>query len=216
MPAIFPKWANRLPVMVMAAVLWVGGGVTAGVWYYFTPKYTRQGYQPIQPVNFSHATHADQVGIDCRYCHDGVETSGYANLPPTAICMNCHNQVLRDDPGLALVRESHDLEKPVPWVRVHRLPDYVYFHHAVHARRGVSCDHCHGAIHQMEEVAHAQPLSMAFCLDCHRRPAPNLRPLDQVTRLDWEPHQHLPADWFAAAVNAWGVNPPSHCAACHR
>src|SRR5689334_25124660 len=104
MSAIFPKWTNRLPVMFIIGFLLIGCGVTAGFWYYCTPKYTHVGYQPIQPVAYSHALHVGQLGLDCRYCHSAVENSWYANVPSSATCMNCHNQVLKDDPRLALVR----------------------------------------------------------------------------------------------------------------
>ena len=216
MPAIFPKWTNRLPLMVIVGLLLFGASITAGVWYYFTPKYTRVGYQPIQPVSFSHAVHVDQLGMDCRYCHSSVEESWYSNIPASSTCMNCHNQVLKDDPRLALVRESAATGRPVPWVQIHRLPDFAYFNHSVHVNRGVSCVSCHGRIDQMDVVYHAQPLSMAFCLDCHRDPAPNLRPKDKVTDLAWNPQAHLPADWGEKAVQAWKVNASQNCSACHR
>jgi hypothetical protein len=216
MSDVFPKWTNRLPIYALMSLLLFGGGAVAALWYYFTPKYTRVGYTPIQPVAFSHATHVGQLGMDCRYCHSGVEQSWYSNIPAAATCMNCHNQVLKDDPRLALVRESAQTGRPIPWAQVHKLPDYVYFNHAVHVNRGISCLSCHGNIHQMEEVRHAQPLSMAFCLDCHRQPEPNLRPLDKVTDLAWDPHQHLPKDWAQKAVRDWKVNPSQHCSACHR
>jgi len=197
MPAVFPKWTNRLPAMIIVGGLLLGGGVTAGVWYYFTPKYSRVGYQPLQPVAFSHAIHVDQVGVDCRYCHNMVEKSWFSNVPASAVCMNCHKHVLKDDPRLALVRDGYETGKPIPWVQIHKLPDFVYFNHSVHVNRGISCVHCHGQVNQMEEVFHAQPLSMTFCLDCHRNPAPNLRPNDHVTELAWDPHQHMPKDWFS-------------------
>jgi hypothetical protein len=216
MSEVFPKWTNRLPFYVLTGGLLFGGGVVAGLWYYFTPKYTRVGYQPIQPVAFSHATHAGQLGMDCRYCHSTVEKSWYSNVPAAGTCMNCHNQVLKDDPRLALVRESAQTGQPIPWVQVHKLPDYVYFNHAVHVNRGISCLSCHGQINTMEEVRHAQPLSMSFCLDCHRNPAPNLRPLDKVTDLTWDPHQHLPKDWAEKAVRDWNIKPSQNCSACHR
>ena len=187
MSAIFPKWTNRLPVLIIIGIFLVGGAVTAGVWYYFTPKYTRVGYQPIQPVAFSHAIHAGQLGMDCRYCHNGVEKSWFSNIPASSTCMNCHNQVLKDDPRLALVRESAASGKPIPWVQIHKLPDYVYFNHSVHVNRGISCVECHGRIDQMDEVYHAKPLSMTFCLDCHRNPAAKLRPPDKITDLGWHP-----------------------------
>ena len=140
MSAIFPKWTNRLPILIIIGVMLIGGAVTAGVWYYFTPKYTRVGYQPIQPVAFSHAIHADQLGMDCRYCHNAVEKSWYSNVPSSGTCMNCHNQILKDDPKLALVRESAASGQPVPWIQIHKVPDYVYFNHSVHVNRGVSCE----------------------------------------------------------------------------
>jgi hypothetical protein len=216
MSDIFPKWTNRLPLYFIIVALLVGGGVTAGVWYYFTPKYTRVGYEPIQPVGFPHSVHVDQLGLDCRYCHSAVEKSWYSNVPSSSTCMNCHNQVLKEDARLALVRESAQSGKPIPWVQVHKVPDYVYFNHSVHVNRGVSCVHCHGEINKMEEVYHAKPLSMTFCLDCHRNPAPNLRPRDKITQLDWDPHANLPKDWGKKAMKEWNVNASQNCSACHR
>jgi hypothetical protein len=130
--------------------------------------------------------------------------------------MNCHNQVLKDDPRLALIRESAQTGKPVAWVQVHKVPDFVYFNHSVHVNRGISCVHCHGQINKMDEVYHAKPFSMSFCLDCHRNPAPNLRPKDKITQLDWNPHEHLPKDWGKKAVKEWNVNASQNCSACHR
>jgi formate-dependent nitrite reductase cytochrome c552 subunit len=222
MSAVFPKWTNRLPLWIILGVLLLGGGVTAGVWYYFTPKYTRVGYQPIQPVAFSHAIHVEQVGMDCRYCHNAVEKSWYSNIPSSATCMNCHTQVLKDDPRLALVRESAATGKPIPWIQIHKLPDYVYFNHSVHVNRGVSCVECHGQINQMDEVYHAKPFSMLFCLDCHRDPAARLRPPDKITDLNWkwsdDPRaaaemQKLNGEKF---VHDWHVQSMDNCSACHR
>ena len=177
MSDIFPKWTNKLPAMVIVGGLIVGGVVTAGLTYYMTPKYARVGYTPVQPVAFSHAIHADQLGLDCRYCHNGVEKSWYSNVPAASTCMNCHNQVLKDDPKLALVRESAATGKPVPWVQIHKTPDFVFFNHAVHVNRGVSCVSCHGRVDKMDVVYHAEPHSMAWCLDCHRAPETQVRPL---------------------------------------
>jgi hypothetical protein len=222
MSAIFPKWTNRLPAMILVGLLLVGGGLTAGVWYYLSPKYARVGYQPIQPVSFSHSIHVDQLGLDCRYCHSRVEKSWYSNVPSSSTCMNCHNQVLKDDAKLALVRESAASGKPVPWVQIHKVPDYVYFNHSVHVNRGVSCVHCHGQINQMDEVYHAKPLSMTFCLDCHRDPGRNLRPLDKITVLDWKYNDDPQTAAKLAQANGekfvhdWKVNASQNCSACHR
>ena len=207
----FPRWANQLgPKLVVA------GGLTAtlalaGVTYYFTPKYTRVGYQPIQPVPFSHAVHAGQLGVDCRYCHNGVDKSWFSNIPAAGTCMNCHSAVLKDSPKLELVRQSYNTGKPIPWVQIHKTPDYVYFNHSVHVSRGISCVHCHGEINKMDEVAHAKPLSMSFCLDCHRNPADKIRPNEFVTQLDWQGQvdgKKLVADWK--------VQPGQSCSTCHR
>jgi formate-dependent nitrite reductase cytochrome c552 subunit len=148
-----------------------GTAVTGGVTYYFTPKYTRVGYQPIQPVAFPHSVHVKQLGLDCRYCHNAVEKSWYSNIPATSVCMNCHNQVLKDDPRLAVVRDSAATGKPIEWVQIHKMPDYVYFNHSVHVNRGVSCVECHGQINTWTRSITPSRLSMSYCLDCHRDPA---------------------------------------------
>jgi hypothetical protein len=222
MSDIFPKWTNRLPRNIIIGALLVGTAVTGGVTYYFTPKYTRVGYQPIQPVAFPHSVHVTQLGLDCRYCHNAVEKSWYSNIPATSVCMNCHNQVLKDDPRLAVVRDSAASGKPIEWVQIHKLPDYAYFNHSVHVNRGVSCVECHGQINHMDEVYHAKPLSMSFCLDCHRDPAKHLRPLDKITDLDWAPSDN-PAESATkqlaigqTIVHDWNVQSLQNCSTCHR
>jgi formate-dependent nitrite reductase cytochrome c552 subunit len=215
MSDVFPKWTNKLPAMVIAGLILVGGAATVGISHYFSPKYTRAGYQPIQPVSFSHAIHADQLGLDCRYCHNGVEKSWYSNIPAAGTCMNCHNQVLKDDPRLAAVRESAATGKPIPWVQIHKLPDYVYFNHSVHVNRGVSCSECHGPVNKMDEVKHEKSLGMPFCLECHRNPEKRLRPLGEVYNLDWERPEGF--DKLAESfVHDWKVLPGDSCTVCHR
>ncbi len=215
MSDVFPKWTNKLPAMIIAGAILVGGAATYGVAYYFSPKYTRPGYQPIQPVAFSHAIHADQLGLDCRYCHNGVEKSWYSNIPAANTCMNCHNQVLKDDPRLALVRESYQTGKPIPWVQIHKTPDYVFFNHSVHVNRGISCVHCHGAVNKMDEVRQVESLGMPFCLECHRNPAPNIRPVDKVYDLDWKAPEGFEKHG-AKLVHDWKVLPGDSCSVCHR
>ena len=216
MSDIFPKWTNRLPAKILVGTLLIGGGITAGLTYYFTPKYTRVGYQPVQPVAFSHSIHAGQLGLDCRYCHNGVEKSWYSNIPSASTCMNCHNQVLKDDPKLALVRDSAQTGKPIPWIQIHKTPDYVYFNHSVHVNRGVSCVKCHGPINKMDEVYHAKPLSMTFCLDCHRNPELQIRHPKDVYNLDLQiaPEEQLKLG--KKFVHDWRVNASQNCSACHR
>ena len=217
MSAIFPKWTNRLPVMVITGALLSGAAVTAGVWYYLTPKYTRVGYQPIQPVPFSHAVHAGQLGMDCRYCHTGVEKSWFSNIPAASTCMNCHTQVLKDDPRLALVRESAATGKPIEWIQIHKLPEFVYFNHSVHVNRGMSCVECHSRIDQMDEVYHAKPFTMSFCLDCHRHPELKLRPENKITDLAWKPESEAKQLEFGNRAKVeWKVESLQTCSACHR
>ena len=189
MSAIFPKWTNRLPLMIIVGGTLLGSALVAGVWYYFTPKYSEVGYQPIQPVPFSHAIHAGQLGVDCRYCHNAVEKSWFSNIPASSTCMNCHSQVLKDDPRLALVRESARPASRFRGFRSIKLPDFVYFNHSVHVNRGISCVECHGQINKMDEVYQPSRSSMTFCLECHRHPESKLRPLDKITDLDWQPNR---------------------------
>jgi hypothetical protein len=185
----FPRWTNWLPLKLAIALVFIGAGVSLGIAYYFTPKYTRVGYEPTQPVPFSHKIHAGELGLDCRYCHSFVEVGSHANVPTNQTCFNCHGpgkgNIRSSSPKLAKVLEAHETGEPVPWVKLHKLPDYAYFNHSVHINRGVSCVSCHGKINEMEVVYHDQPLSMGWCLDCHRNPEQNLRPLDQVTNLNY-------------------------------
>ena len=217
MSNIFPKWTNKLPLFVLVGGVLFGGGVVTGVTYYFTPKYTRVGYQPIQPVSFSHKVHAGELGMDCRYCHNMVEESWFSNIPSADTCMKCHTEVLKDDPRLAPVRDSAKTGKPIPWVQIHKTPDYVYFNHSVHVTRGISCVKCHGRVDQMDEVRHDKPMSMAFCLECHRNAHENIRPLDKVVELDWEGgNDFVPEHEGRALEKRLDVRASENCSACHR
>jgi hypothetical protein len=230
---LFPRWTNKTPAIVLALV--TGGAVTVGaaLTYYGTDKHFSVGYQPTQPVDYSHKLHAGDMGIDCRYCHVNVERGMPATVPATQTCMNCHWKVKTDSLKLLPVRESFASNQPIPWVRVHKLPDYVYFPHSTHVAAGVGCSSCHGRIDQMPKVTQTQPLSMGWCLDCHRQPGGHLRDPKDVTKMDWKPaaapetapviaagpadpyygHEH--AD---APVTKTGrkVSPPLHCSGCHR
>ena len=216
MANLFPKSANALPLKIVIAVTVLGVTAVAGITYYFTPKYTRVGYEPKQPVSYNHYLHAEQLGLDCRYCHSHVDESGHANIPDAGTCMNCHSQVKKDSPLLEPVRNSYASGEPLEWVRVHKLPDYVYFNHAVHVNRGVSCVECHGKVNEMEVVYHAEPFSMAFCLDCHRNPEDAVRPLDEVYNLNWTPETEAAHAEMADRVIDWNINPPQSCSGCHR
>lgn len=218
MANIFPKWSNWFPLQALFCGGVTGILVVAGVWYYFTPKYTRVGYMPTQPVPFSHALHVGQLGMDCRYCHSHVEFAAHSNVPSTETCMACHSQVQKLSPKLEVVRESYETGEPIPWVRVHQAPDYVYFNHAVHVNRGVSCQSCHGNVNQMEVVYHDQPHSMGWCLQCHRAPENYLRPIEEVYNLDWKPEDMgtTQSEIGLRLKEEWAINPPVGCAGCHR
>lgn len=183
----FPRWIDRLlPVIPLFA----GGGavyMVVLIWYGASPKTTDIGYQPIQPIAYSHELHAGQLGLDCRYCHTTVETAAHAAIPTPATCMNCHFSIQPDGSReIAKLRKYFAEDKPIRWVRVHDLPDFVYFNHSVHINKGIGCTTCHGRIDQMEIVTQRKTLSMAWCLDCHRNPAKHLRPDGvEVTQMDW-------------------------------
>ncbi len=208
---IFPRSLNYLPLAAAAGIAVLGGAVTFGIWYYLSPRNLQVGYAPEQPVHYSHKLHAGDLGIDCRYCHANIERSQEAMIPPTQACMGCHAIVKSDSPKLAALRASWSSGKPMEWVRVHRLPDYVYFDHSVHLAAGVGCVSCHGRIDTMEVVRQDQPLNMAWCLECHRNPGPNLRPKDQITNMTWKASPEE-AEKFAQA----DLRGPQHCSGCHR
>ena len=221
MPQIFPRKANALPVVSLLGA--VGGGLflIGFIWYYFSPKFYEVGYRPEQPVPYSHALHVGQLGMDCRYCHNHVEASEHANVPSTQTCMNCHSQIRTESVKLLPVRESWATGTPVEWVRVHHLPDYAQFSHAVHVNVGVGCETCHGRIDQMEVVQVVSPLSMGWCLECHRNPEEKLRDPELITRMGYDAEtaegdarqERLTAN--LARIQAEGIKPPQNCSACH-
>lgn len=215
MAVIFPRWTNKVPLAIVLGAPVALAGVVAFVGYYFSPMYTDVGYAPPQPVEFSHKLHAGDLGMDCVYCHTTVEEAAHAAIPPTQTCMNCHGNVAVDSPKLALVREAYETGDPIPWVRVHMLPEYAYFDHSVHVAAGVGCASCHGRIDQMDVVYQAEPLSMSWCLDCHRDPEPHLRPRSEVTNMNWDAAS---ANYDPAAdpERVRDLNPPQHCSGCHR
>lgn len=215
MAQVFPRWTNELPLRIAAGSVVAVGLVVGGIWYYFSPQYTDVGYQPVQPVAYSHKLHAGELGINCLYCHATVDRAPVAVVPPTEVCMNCHRVVKRDAATLAVVRESETNGRPINWVRVHNLPGFAFFDHRPHIRAGVGCATCHGRIDEMDVVAQAQPLSMGWCLDCHRNPDPYLRPEHEVTTMDWTP----PRDQLQVAAlikEQKQLRPPLDCTGCHR
>jgi hypothetical protein len=215
-PFVFPRWANKTRVLAGVVLGAAPIYLTGLIWYGASPRTTDVGYQPKQPVPYSHALHAGKLGIDCRYCHNTVEQAAHAAIPPTATCMNCHERVWTNSDKLTPVRESHANGKPVEWLKVHDLPDYVYFNHSAHVTRGVGCVTCHGRIDEMEEVYQKEPLSMGWCLDCHRAPDQNLRPPEEATNMTWKPPGDDALAFGKTHREKNHLNPPTDCSTCHR
>ncbi len=212
---VFPRWANKT-VHLAGAVLGIAPLYLIGlVWYGASPKTTNVGYAPEQPVPYSHALHAGELGIDCRYCHTSVEKAAFAAIPPTETCMNCHARIRTKSPKLEPVRESWDTGKSVEWVKVHDLPDYAYFNHSAHVTRGIGCVSCHGRVDQMDVVYQHEMLSMGWCLDCHRAPENHLRPPEEVTNMQWKPEGDQAA-YGKKLAEQKNINPPTDCSTCHR
>jgi len=213
--AIFPKSSD---LILKVAGLVIGLGAVSGIAayaYLSYPTVIDTGYQPQQPVAYSHKLHAGELGLNCFYCHHTVYRGAFAAIPGTEICMGCHSNVRDKSPRLELVRSSYQTGQPIPWVKIHDLPDYVFFNHSAHVTAGVSCVSCHGRIDQMVEVRQEKPLNMAWCLECHRNPAPNIRPAELVTQLDWKPDRD-PAEIGAEIIKQKGLHPPTNCSGCHR
>ncbi|MEX2386287.1 MAG: cytochrome c3 family protein, partial [Phycisphaeraceae bacterium] len=173
---VFPRWVNYLlPVIVLGGI---GGGLYLPVLvgFGFSADTLVVGYAPEQPVPFSHAIHAGELGMDCRYCHTTVEETDFAAIPPTQTCINCHAPgdeaagIKKQSASLQPVHESHETGQPIEWTMVHTMPDYVYFDHSAHVNRGVSCVECHGRVDTMDVVYRAESMSMSWCLECHRAP----------------------------------------------
>jgi hypothetical protein len=215
MARIFPKWIDQY-VRIGLGVAALGAiGTVAAYTYFSHPRFLDTGYTPEQPVRYSHKLHAGQLGMDCYYCHYTANRSSYSAIPATQVCMNCHVRVKPTSVLLEPVRKSYASGESIQWIKVHKLPDYVYFNHQSHVTAGVSCVSCHGRVDQMAEVKQVEPLNMGWCLDCHRNPAPNLRPADQVTNLAWKPDRP-PNDIGWEIIRARKINPPQNCSGCHR
>lgn len=213
---LFPRWFNRAWLLLILPAALAGPAYAVGMFYFSTsPKATTVGYEPTQPVPYSHALHVGKLGLDCRYCHVGVETTAFATIPPAETCMACHKSVATKKDSLQPVRNSYATGDPIEWIRVHKVPDYAYFNHGAHVSRGVGCVECHGRVDKMEVVSQVADLSMAWCLDCHRNPEPHLRPKEFVTQMDWEPTGDR-AELGRELRELYNLNPSTDCTTCHR
>jgi hypothetical protein len=216
MPQYFPRTANTFArmtifavVLALAVLLWLSYLVVR------SPYEMMQNVPREQPVPFSHEHHVGGLGIDCRYCHTTVETSSFANIPATKICMNCHSQMWATSPMLEPVRESYRTGKSIEWTRVNDLPDFVFFNHSVHVQHGIGCDTCHGRVDKMPLMWQAQDLTMAWCLNCHRRPEEYVRPKDQVFNMGYAyPPNQLQVG--RKLVAEYHIQRLTSCSICHR
>jgi hypothetical protein len=201
MPQIFPKAFNPIGkfIVVIVPILAASTGVGAAV---------------------SHAHHVGQLGIDCRYCHTTVESSGFANVPPTKTCMNCHQQMWQGAELLAPVRESYKENKPIQWNRVHNLPHYVYFNHSIHVAKGVGCASCHGRMDEMNLTMQSSTLLMEWCIACHRAPENHLRPKEEVTSMTYTlPKEKTQRELGLELKDKYRVRDAitmTSCSMCHR
>ena len=206
MPQIFDRSSNALARMslVLTGLIVIALGVTLDQ-LQRSPWVTRQGQRAEQPVPFSHKHHVQGLGLQCQYCHTTVEKTSYAGIPPTKTCINCHAQIWTNAKLLQPVRDSWATGNSIPWVRVHDLPDFVYFNHSIHVNKGVGCASCHGRVDQMPLMYAQNTLQMEWCLDCHRNPAKNLRPTGEIYNMAWEsPAADRPV-WCSAPGSADGV-----------
>ena len=169
-----------------------------------------------QPVQFSHQHHAGGIGIDCRYCHTSVEVAPSAGIPPTKTCINCHSQIWNQSPYLEPVRASYRDDRPLNWIRVHDLPDFVYFNHSIHVRKGVGCETCHGRVDRMPLMFQAKSLQMEWCLDCHRDPSRYVRPADQITTMGYVRPASVNGADLVRDYKIAGVGELTSCSVCHR
>ena len=219
MPQIFHRSTNTLsrlsifgPLFLIGASLWAAAEVNRS-------SYVTGAYVPReQPVQFSHKHHVGDDGLDCRYCHTTVEVAASAGLPPTKTCMNCHSQLFSTSPYLEPVRSSWKNNQPIRWVRVHDLPDFVYFDHSIHVNKGVGCSTCHGRVDLMPVIWQVNSLQMEWCVSCHREPERFVRPRDQVFSMEWNPPSNQIEEGRKLVAEYKIQNPRvlTSCSTCHR
>lgn len=217
MPQIFKSGANALARSSIVLAVVVLGGLGVGLFELIADSTyaTRQGDAREQPVQFSHAHHVGSMGIECRYCHTTVENSAHASVPPTKTCMNCHSQIWINSPTLEPVRESYRSNQSIRWTKVHDLPDYVYFNHSIHVKKGVGCETCHGRVDNMALMYQQSSLEMRWCLDCHRHPEKYVRPREFITKMGYEPAE--PQETLGPKlVKEYNIQKLETCWTCHR
>jgi hypothetical protein len=216
MSQIFHRSANTLSKVSIFGALFIIAGL---IW--LAMIVSRSSYSTgahvfrEQPLQFSHQHHVQTNGIDCRYCHTSVETSAFAGIPPPKTCMNCHSQIWADSPFLEPVRASLRDDRSLQWLRVHDLPDFAYFNHSVHVKKGVGCETCHGRVDEMPLMLQESSLQMEWCLDCHRNPEKYVRPRSEIFTMGYRPTE--PQSVLGPRlVREYGINARTSCSTCHR
>ena len=216
MSQIFHRSANTLSKVSLFGVLTLVGGLILLAMVLGRSSYvTRQHEYVEQPIQFSHLHHVLDDGIDCRYCHTSVETSAFAGIPPTKTCMNCHSVLFNTEPILQPVRASFRDNKPLTWIRVHDLPDFVYFNHSIHVKKGVGCETCHGRVDQMPLMQQERSLQMEWCINCHRAPEQFIRPRSEITTMNYHPVEPQ-STLGPKLVKEYGIQTRTTCSTCHR
>ncbi len=217
MAQVFDRSSNALArfSLVLTGVIVIALGVTLDQ-LQRSPWVTRQGQRPDQPVPFSHKHHVQGLGLQCQYCHTQVEKAAYAGIPPTKTCINCHAQIWTNAELLEPVRQSWATGASIQWIRVHDLPDYVYFNHGIHVNKGIGCASCHGRVDEMPLMYQQNTLQMEWCLNCHRNPAVNLRPTSEIYNMAWAGPSNDKPVWCTSTVNggASGTGPTAQNVSC--
>ena len=216
MSQIFHRSANTIArVSIFGAVFIVAGLLWLAAQVHRSPWNTEAQVAKEQPIQFSHERHVGGNGIDCRYCHTSVEESGFAGIPPTKTCMNCHAELFANSPFLKPVRDSFESGRSIEWTRVHDLPDFVHFDHSIHVSKGVGCTTCHGPVDRMPLMAQEQSLQMEWCLDCHRRPEEFVRPRGDVFNVSYvRPPNQL--ELGRRLVEEYQIQKLTSCSTCHQ
>lgn len=238
MAQLFPTWANKAPRLILLFLAITAVSAIFIFWFWLSPWHLEVGYRPIQPIPFSHKIHAGKLRMNCIYCHSSVEKGPVAGVPPMQTCINCHighqnsfdiknsedqnkfiktkmtqKDLTRNNFWTSFMLEKFGKDEPINWIRVHKVPDYAYFDHSAHISTGIGCVSCHGRIDRMDTVKLEKPLSMGWCLDCHRNPKSSLRPLDKITDMEWIEDKKLDS----VIKMTKKLNPPiESCSGCHR
>ena len=216
MGQLFPKRINTIAKLsIIGGLGFVVGLMFLGGFLTRAPYYTQVGVAREQPVPFSHKHHVGGVGIDCRYCHNSVEKGSFAGIPPTNTCMKCHSQLFKDEPILEPVRSSARTGKPMEWTKVHDLPDYVYFNHSIHVKKGMSCVTCHGQVDKMPLMMKQNTLHMEWCLSCHRNPEKFVGLREHVFDPHWK-NTESQKTLGPRLVKEYKIKKLTDCSVCHR